>query len=394
MNAIAGNAQGRELLAAVADISPTLRVGLAASEAQGKLVQASVDALRSRGLWRMRLCRELGGLELPIVDQIRVIAALAAEDASSAWCTMVASNAVAVLGATMPAAAIERVFARGVPPCSIVAGPGGVATPVDGGFTLSGTWRLASGIHHADWIHAIALVGGDPSRVLPVAIPARDVTLIDSWDVVGLAGTGSNDFTLSGYHLPNELAGSEDNPYGQIRGTRRYDRAGSDHVESYEHLAFAIGMGRRALRELQRLLATPLSGRHSADREMVQGRFGQLVVALQAVEALTYALYDQVDADALGERQGWSQDDRCCPRALAAYATQVALDCVQVAFHRSGLAGLRRPNVFEKLLRDMSVAATHAMVDDSAFPNYAQRLIETGLLAGSPAASAFVSRAA
>ncbi len=365
------------MLADIAAIAETLRAGAAASDAQGRLVDASVDALRSRGLWRMRLCRELGGLELPIVAQIQALAAIAAEDASSAWCTMVANNAVAILGSTMPSAAIERVFAQGVPACSIVAGPGGIATPVEGGFALSGTWRLASGVHSAKWIHATALVERDPSRVLPVAIPAADVTLVDSWNVVGLAGTGSNDFTLKEYFLPSELAGRDDNPYGQLRGVRRYDLMSLDQVESYEHLAFAIGMGRRALRELRLVLATPPSGRQIADREVVQGRFGQLVVALQAIEALAYALYDRVDAEAVGELQSWSQDDRYRPRALAVHATQVALECVQMAFHRSGSAGLRRPNIFEKLLRDMSVAATHTVVDDAAFAAYAQHVIET-----------------
>ncbi len=278
----------------------------------------------------------------------------------------------------MPPAAIKRIFVDGVPTCSIVAGPGGSAVPVEGGFLLTGTWRLASSIHHARWVHATALVERDPSRVLPLAIPAGDVTLVESWNVVGLAGTGSNDFKLDGYFLPTELTGREENPYGQLRGVRRYDLVDFDHVESYEHLAFALGLGCRALRELRMVLTTASGARHVADREMVQGRFGQLVVSLQAIEALAYAFYERVDALAIGEKLGWSHDDRYRPRALAVHATQVALECVQMAFHRSGSAGLRQPNVFEKLLRDMSVAATHAVVDDTAFASYAQQLIETG----------------
>ena len=371
------DAEAHAVLAGVADIAGLLRRNAAAADAQGQLADASVAALRSRGLWRMRLCRELGGMDLPITAQITALAALAAEDTASAWCTMVANNAAGVLGATMPGAAVKRVFADGVPACTTVAGPGGVATPVEGGFALSGTWRLASGIHHADWIHATALVERDPSRVLAMAIPARDVTLLDTWTVVGLAGTGSNDFTLKEYFLPAELAGREDAPYRQVRGARRYDLVALEHVESYEHLAFALGIGRRALRELRLVLAAP-AGRPVADREAVQARFGQLVIALQATEALADALYRRVDAEAIGEDQRWSQQDRHRPRALAVHATQLALDCVHMAFHRSGAAALRRPNIFEKLLRDMSVAATHALVDDAAFATYAQHVIETG----------------
>ncbi len=367
------------LLAAAAAISGTLQSGAAASDAAGRLADESVAALRSHGFWRMRLCRELGGFELPIVAQIEILAALAATDASSAWCTMAANNALAVLGATMPSAAIERIFAGGIPACAIAATPGGVATPADGGYILNGTWRLASAIHHADWVHAAAYVERDPSRLLPLAIPARDVTLLDSWNVIGLGGTGSDDFHLTDYFLPAALAGREDNPYGQVRGTRRYDLVDVEHFESYEHLAFAIGIARRALRELRLILAQPPAGRHIGDRELVQEQFGRSVVRLQTVEALAYSLYARIDAASLGQPQSWSAGERHLPRVLAAQASELALECVQLAFRRSGLAALRRPNILEKLLRDMSVAATHAVVDDSAFAGYAQHLVETGL---------------
>ena len=82
----------RDVLPGITAIAGTLRAGAASSDANGRLADASVEALRSQGLWRMRPCRELGGLELSIVAQISALAAIAAEDASSAWCTMVANN--------------------------------------------------------------------------------------------------------------------------------------------------------------------------------------------------------------------------------------------------------------------------------------------------------------
>ena len=365
------------LLGAVQEIAPVLVAGAAASDLEGRLVQESVEALRSHELWQMRLCRELGGLELPIVAQIRVLASLAAIDTSSAWCTMVANSSVAVLGATMPAQAIDRVFAAGVPASSIVAAPGGKAVrTADGGYVLNGTWRLASSIHHADWIHATAHVDGDPSRLLPMAIPTGDVELIDSWRVVGLSGTGSNDFSLRDYLLDEPLAGREANPFGQVRGRRRYDLIGLENIESYEHLAFALGVGRRALRELRQALAHPAPGRHVADREIVQAELGRATVKLHAIETTAFDLYARIDAAALGDGQELSDADRRLPRALATWATELALECVQLTFRRSGVAALQRPNILEKLLRDMSVAATHFLVNDTAFAAYAEHLIE------------------
>lgn len=369
---------GEDLLAAVAAIAGTLQAGAAQSDQQGRLVDSSVDALRSHGLWRMRLCRELGGLELPIVTQIQVLAALAAEDASCAWCTMVANNAAAMLGAKMPPAGIERIFGKGVPACSIVAAPGGAASPAEGGYVLNGTWRLASGIHHASWIHATTHIDRDPSRLLHVAIPARDVALLDSWDVVGLAGTGSNDFALADYFLPAALAKREGEPGGRVRGTRRYDLLGLECLESYEHLAFAIGIGRRALRELRLVLGKTAAGRYMAAREVVQGQLGRVLVRLQAAEAMALSLYGRIDAAAVGGQQPWTCAERHLPRALAVWASELALECAQLAFHRSGSAALSRSGILEKLVRDMSVAAKHVVVDDTAFAFHAQHFIETG----------------
>jgi indole-3-acetate monooxygenase len=367
-----------DLLAAIARIAPVLESGASESDRRGQLVEETVGALRSHGLWRMRLPRALGGLGLSIVSQIQVLIALAEVDASSAWCTMVVNNGLSVLGTTMPDDAFKRVFAQGVPACSIVAAPGGTATTAKGGFLLNGTWRLASSIKHADWVHATAYIDRDPSRLLPLAIPAADVELLDTWQVVGLSGTGSNDFKLTDYFLPAALAGREDNPYCQIRADLRYDSVDIEHLDSYEHLAFAIGVGRRALRELRSILTKPLPGRYICDREVVQEELGKAVVQLQAAEALAYVVFARVDAAAQGDVQGWSADDRHLPRSLAAWATALALECTQLAFRRAGLSALHKPNIFDKLLRDMSVAATHVVVDDASFPSYAQHLMETG----------------
>ena len=65
-----------------------------------------------------------------------------------------------------------------------------------------------------------------------MAIPAADIELLDTWNVVGLGGTGSNDFKLTNYFLPADLAGREDNPYRQVRGRLRYDLVDVEHLES------------------------------------------------------------------------------------------------------------------------------------------------------------------
>lgn len=383
----------RRLLAAVAEIAPLLQAEADQSDQAGRLSPRSVEALRSHDLWRMRLCRERGGLELSITDQIAVLAALAEVDTSSAWCTMVANSSVGVLAATMPDATLDQLFGDGVPTCSIVAAPGGKATRVEGGYRLTGMWRLASGIHHATWVHVPALIDGDPSRLLTFAVPVAEIQVQDSWHVVGLSGTGSSDFTADECFLPEVLAGREGNSYGQLRGERRYDLIGFDRVESYEHLAFALGVSRRALSELRQNLATMPSSRHTADREVVHNQLARATLELHAIEALTHTTYAKIDAAATGRTDAWNPLDVHLPRALAVWATESALNHTQLAFQRTGAPALHGPNILDKLVRDMSVAATHIMVDDTAVASYGQHLLETADLRSAPGGPARSSHA-
>ena len=100
-------------------------------------------------------------------------------------------------------------------------------------------------------------------------------------------------------------------------------------------------------------------------------------MTLRAIEATALSLYARVDAAAAGQPQAWTDADRHLPRALAVWATESALEFAQLAFQRSGAAALHQPSLVEKLLRDMSVAVTHAVVSDTAYAAYAHHLIES-----------------
>ena len=81
--------------------------------------------------------------------------------------------------------------------------PVGTATPVDGGFRLSGRWKYASGSDHTDW----AFVGGTPPggslderRIF--LVPKSDYEIVDVWRVAGLKATGSQDIVIKDVFVP------------------------------------------------------------------------------------------------------------------------------------------------------------------------------------------------
>ena len=96
-------------------------------------------------------------------------------------------------------------------PAVIVAGSGaalGRVRPADGGWRLSGRWPFVTGGPAADEIVVGATVEGPRPRPLCFClVPAADVEILDTWDTVGLRGTGSHDIAVHDVFVPAERAG-------------------------------------------------------------------------------------------------------------------------------------------------------------------------------------------
>jgi alkylation response protein AidB-like acyl-CoA dehydrogenase len=193
-----GEAALREdLLTRVAGIRDLLADTAPASEAARVLVPEAVHALSQAGLMRMNVPLELGGWEAAPATQMEVLAALAEIDTAAGWVTMVSNNSAGFMGAFVPDAGVDDVFAGGsVPICSGVAAPSGTATAMDGGFALSGYWRLCSGVHHSSWLRLTAAVDGNPEQRLFAVVPQSAVEIHDTWHVLGLRATGAGTVAL------------------------------------------------------------------------------------------------------------------------------------------------------------------------------------------------------
>ena len=91
--------------------------------------------------------------------------------------------------------------------------PMGILRPVDGGYVFNGRWQFSSGTDHCDWIFLGAFMGdAEGNRPMPpqnyhVILPRSDYEIVeDSWDVVGLRGTGSKDIIVKDAFIPENRA--------------------------------------------------------------------------------------------------------------------------------------------------------------------------------------------
>ena len=343
-----------------------------ADEELGTLSPASVETLVASGALRMKLPRVLGGFEADLVTQMEVLERLAMINPAVAWCAMVGATSLAVPGAFLPDAGVARMFADGrIPRGAIVVTPTGVATPVDGGFRLSGRWAFASGVRHAQWLVAICRVersADAPPEIHFMVLPVSQCEILDNWQVLGLRGTGSCDVAVNNVFVAEEMSFSvTDAPR---RGGVLY-HIGLPGFVAYEHAGFALGIARRVLDGLVSLVQnkkrgyTP-GGHHIAERGSVQRLLGHAEMRLRAARALAVEVNEQLWQTAVAG-QPISAEMQCAVRSAATYVTEVCVEVVSDAFRNAGAGAIYAGHFMQRSVRDINVAAQHYMVADTAY---------------------------
>jgi alkylation response protein AidB-like acyl-CoA dehydrogenase len=224
------------------------------------LTDRVVGEFRRSGLYMLTVPKAVGGLELPWVDAMRLVERVAWADGSTGWCMMVEGVVCAMVAALLPEAGARTIFGKGAD--VIIAGngvPRGFARRIDGGYMIRGHWSYGSVIHHAEWIHSGCFVAdGDKPKLKPDGSPEivlchhprSTIELKGNWDVLGLRGSGSYDYTLK----DKELFVADDMifPFDGAklyRGGIQYS-AGLVSMTTWGHTSWALGVGRRALDEL------------------------------------------------------------------------------------------------------------------------------------------------
>lgn len=368
------------LLAAVERIRDVVAAGAEEGERVWTLPPATVSALRHSGLLALKVPVALGGAEADPVTQLEVLEALTRIDASAGWCLMVATTAVGLPAGFLPDEAIDTIITDGrVPPAAIAIFPSGTATPVDGGYRLSGRWPFASGVGHAEWLTAGAMIrrgAEEPGERAIVVIPAAAAEIHDNWRVAGLEGTGSSDFSVTDLFVPAAFAWNPATARPR-RGGALF-RLGMPAFVAYEHVAFALGVARRALdaglelaQEKRRGIVSPSP---LAGRAVFQALLGESEIRLRMARTGAVELFEAawVSASA-GVTPAPRQQAEL--RSTATYATETALDIVTRVFRAAGGGALYRTGILQRCLRDLHAGAQHFMVSDSAYERLGQILL-------------------
>jgi alkylation response protein AidB-like acyl-CoA dehydrogenase len=372
-------AKRAHLLAAVEAIRDVVAAGAEEGERLRTLPPATVRALIGSGLLAMKVPESLGGAEADPVTQLEVLEALTRAEASAGWCLMVATTAVGLPAGFLPDEAVATLLPGGrVPPAAIAILPTGTATPVDGGYRLTGRWPFASGVRHAEWLTAGVIVrpdaGGPGERHIAV-IPASAAEIHDNWHVAGLEGTGSSDFSVTDGFVPAAFVWNPATAAPR-RGGPLF-RLGMPAFVAYEHVAFALGVARRALdaaTDLAQAKARGLVPSSLAGRAAVQARLGEAEIRLRAARAGAVELFEAAWA-AVSAGGTLTRRQQAELRSVATHATGTAVDIVTGLFRAAGGSALYRGGALQRCLRDINAGAQHLMVSDAAYERLGQILL-------------------
>jgi alkylation response protein AidB-like acyl-CoA dehydrogenase len=358
-----------ELLAEIASIAPVVADHAAVSEALGRLDEPIMAALRSTRLLRFYAPRELGGVEADPVTVLIVLEALARIDASTSWTLGILAGTTGIAGAYLPAATARRLFGDGVPPMAGTVLPKGTGEPVPGGYRVKGRWPYGSGIFHAEWVGAGALVPGQPGPV-GARLVLLPVVIHDNWQVAGLRGSGSSDYSIEDQFVREEMTFSlMDFIVGNAATGGAAFRLGRPSIVIPFHIGIALGIARRALDEIYAQALEKGRGFPPSPlptQPHVQFALGKAEIELASARAygiqLMGALYEEAQAGRVPSPARQAE-----ARAAGTYITEVAQRVTMAAFQAAGGTALFDTNPLQRCFRDIAAAGQHFMMNQSAY---------------------------
>ena len=372
-------ARTQSLLASAAALAPAVREAQEETERERCIPKRLVAQLSEAGFHRMLLPRAMGGQELDIPTSFRIVELMAEADASVGWNLM--NNAVIQLSClAFSEAGLSEIFANG--PDTIIAGTlvpgGGQGVRVDGGYRVTGRWRFGSGCREACWmVGNFDIPGEDGSGVYRVAFPVEDVTIhLDTWDVTGMRGTGSHDWSVADVFVPERrvlfVPGRVMlNQWSHWPGTLYSLPVHS--IIGPHHSMIATGVARAGIDAFADLAGAKIPrGRAGAarllrDEPHVQEWVARAEAHLAGGRAFREAMLREVWATAeAGEAVSLEQCGRC--RLAGSFAADSARATMDIIYRAAGTTATQRQNRLAHCWRDLQVVGQAAAVNPDWYP--------------------------
>ena len=372
------------IVQAAAAMRPVLRTYAEQIERDQRFPEALVEELRAAGFYRMVIPRSLGGLEADPLTYLRVVELLAEGAGSVGW--NLANNSIAQLVTLgLPDEGVAELHGGGP---SIIAGTavpgGGQAVPVAGGYRVTGRWPFGSGCQQAAWmLGSFEIVeNGRPRRTAEGkpffhrgVFPRAEAEIVPgSWDVTGLRGTGSFDWTVEDAFLPESrtvmhTGALVENEWGRWPGLP-YALPVQVWVGPH-HSAVIGGIARAGIDALIELAGGKVprgrAGDLLRDNPQVQEAVGRADAVLNAGRAYrTQMITELWNTIAAGQATTLEQRARC--RLASTYAGESARTAMDLVYRFGGSTSFRRDSRLAECWRDLQVVGQTVTIAPEWYP--------------------------
>jgi indole-3-acetate monooxygenase len=372
------------LVQAAAALRPVIRRYREEIERDQRLPKALVEQLHAAGFYRLVIPHELGGLQVDPLTYLRVVELLAEGAGSVGW--NLANNSIGqLITLGLPDAGVQEIYAPGAN--TVIAGTalpgGGQAVPVTGGYRVSGRWRFGSGCQESTWMLGSfqILDDGQPRRspdgtsvFWRGVFPRSEAQVVEgSWDVAGLRGTGSFDWTVEDIFLPErrtmpQMGAPLDNQWRRWPGTT-YALPAQAWVGPH-HSAVITGIARAGIDALIQLAGgkTP-RGRTGllCENPQVQDAVGRADAILNAGRVYRSAMITELwNTVAVGQETTLEQRARC--RLAAVYAADNAREAMDLMYRYGGSTSFERESRLAECWRDLHVVGQTVTIAPEWYP--------------------------
>jgi indole-3-acetate monooxygenase len=373
-----------DYVAAARDLAPLIAAHAVEIEEHHELPAAIREALIEGGFFRLLLPRSLGGAELPPANYVPIIEEIAKADASTAWCLNQTAGCSMIAAYLAPEAA-RAIFAG---PRGILAwGPGpGAARVVAGGYRVTARFSFASGSHEASWLGAhlpVVEEDGTPRRaadggpiVRTFLFPKSAAEMTEIWHVIGLKGTGSDQYSVADLFVPEAYCAARDAATRPREQGLLY-RFSNLQLYSAGFAAVALGTACATLEafvELARDKVPRGAKRSLRDNQVIQSQVAQAEAKLAAARSFLLAALDEA-TEAVGGQDHLTLDQRMTIRLAATFAIHQARAAVDTAYHAAGATAIFTANPFERRFRDIHTVSQQLQGREEHYETVGQYLL-------------------
>jgi alkylation response protein AidB-like acyl-CoA dehydrogenase len=368
-NRLPADVESQPLVRAAAGLQPLLRELHDEIEREQRFPRALVEKMREAGLYRMVIPRSLGGYQADALTYLRAVELMAEGCGSVGW-NLANNGIVQLVSLGLPDEGVHEIYAQSpsTPGAGTAVQGGGQGVPVEGGYRVTGRWSFGSGSPEASWmLGSFQILDDGKPRLSPEGKPLywrgffsrAEVEIVPgSWDVTGLRGTGSFDWTVHDVFLPERRtmvhAGVPlDNQWDRWPGVT-YSLPTQCWIGPH-HSAVISGIARAGIDALIELAGgkTP-RGRTGllCDNPQVQDAVGRADAILNAGRAYRSAMITELwNSVAAGKGTTLEQRARC--RLASTYAADSARQAIDLVYRHGGSTSFKRDSRLAECWRDL-----------------------------------------